>query len=275
MASVSASIPQIQPIGARAAAAIRIVDLTVAYQLGATVLDRVSIEIGSGEIVALLGASGCGKSTLLRAIAGLLQPQQGQVQFEPRLAHLSGDLSYVFQSPTLLPWRTVDENIGLPLELNKGQGKPSCESSNRLLRSEVITTARRSVGLEDGAASMFPRELSGGMQMRASLARALATDPSVLLLDEPFAALDDILRSKLNDLLLQLWESRPRTIVFVTHNIAEAIYLSHRVVVLGQGRVASEIKNELSWPRHVSVRSSLEFAALYGRVSGSLAEVRG
>ncbi len=275
MSSASVLPTNPQPIGRRSAAAIRVDDLTVAYQPGEPVLDRVSLLIEAGQIVALVGASGCGKSTLLRAIAGLLQPQQGHVEFEPELSRLSGDLSYVFQAPTLLPWRTVDENIQLPLELSNGQDKQSHAGANTLGRSDAIATARRSVGLEDFAATMFPRELSGGMQMRTSIARALVMDPSVLLLDEPFAALDDILRTKLNELLLQLWHARPRTVVFVTHNIAEAIYLSHRVIVLGQGRVASTIENELAWPRQAKIRSSLEFAALYSRISAALTEVSG
>ncbi|MEZ6077042.1 MAG: ABC transporter ATP-binding protein [Pirellulaceae bacterium] len=264
-----------QAASAQSAASIRIDDLTVAYQADTPVLDQVSLLIEAGEIVALVGASGCGKSTLLRAVAGLLQPQQGEVHFDPALSRLSGELSYVFQAPTLLPWRTVDENIGLPLELDRSQGKQPRKLAGRPSRSETIAVARRSVGLEDRAATMFPRELSGGMQMRTSMARALVTDPSVLLLDEPFAALDDILRTKLNELLLQLWASRPRTIIFVTHNIAEAIYLSHRLVVLGKGCVARVIDNELAWPRRAKIRSSLEFAALYGRVSTALAEVSG
>lgn len=262
------------------AVAIQVSDLTIAYQPGAPVLQHVSLSVAAGEIVALVGASGCGKSTLLRAIAGLLQPQRGQVQFEPALPQRSGSLAYVFQSATLLPWRTVDENIGLPLELGRSphqlQSKqPSGAQADRpsdLNRQDTIAAARRAVGLADEAAGKFPRQLSGGMQMRTSIARGLVTDPSVLLLDEPFAALDEILRTKLNELVLELWQARPRTIVFVTHNVAEAIYLSHRVVVMGLGRVAETIDTDLPWPRQAAVRSSLDFAKLYGRISTALAE---
>ncbi len=269
-----------EDVATNGAAAIQVRDLTIAYQTGSPVLERVSLSVAAGEIVALVGASGCGKSTLLRAIAGLLQPQQGQVQFEPALPQRSGSLAYVFQSATLLPWRTVDENIGLPLELGPSPHQlPSTPSRgarddrpSAFSRRDAIAAARQAVGLADDAAGKFPRQLSGGMQMRTSIARGLVTDPSVLLLDEPFAALDEILRTKLNELLLELWQSRPRTIVFVTHNVAEAIYLSHRVVVLGMGCVSQEIATDLPWPRQTNVRSSLEFAQLYGRVSTALAE---
>lgn len=269
-----------QPPISDCAAAIRVRDLTIAYRAQSPVLQNVSLSVAAGEIVALVGASGCGKSTLLRAIAGLLQPQQGQVRFEPELPQRSGALAYVFQSATLLPWRTVDENIGLPLELGRGGNlRPAwlardaqTDQSSLLNCREQIAAARRAVGLADDSAGKFPRQLSGGMQMRTSIARGLVTDPSVLLLDEPFAALDEILRTKLNELVLELWHSRPRTIVFVTHNVAEAIYLSHRVVVMGMGRIEQTIATELPWPRQAAARSSLEFAKLYGRISAALAE---
>lgn len=262
------------------AVAIQVRDVTISFQPAAAVLQDISLSVAAGEIVALVGASGCGKSTLLRAIAGLLQPQRGEVQFEPALPQRSGSLAYVFQSATLLPWRTVDENIGLPLELGRSPHRlrskqfsvAHADRPSEFQRQNLIATARRAVGLSDDSAGKFPRQLSGGMQMRTSIARGLVTDPSVLLLDEPFAALDEILRTKLNELVLELWQSRPRTIVFVTHNVAEAIYLSHRVVVLGMGRVAETIDTELPWPRQAAVRSALDFAKLYGRVSTALAE---
>lgn len=221
-----------------------------------------------GEIVALVGASGCGKSTLLRAIAGLIEPSGGCVEFTQAVDDTQAStLSFVFQEANLLPWRTVDENIRLPCELGKLR-EPCAPSVN----SHLVEQARNMVGLSNADAQKFPRQLSGGMRMRTSIARALVTDPAVLLLDEPFAALDDLLRSKLNDLLLDLWSQRRRTILFVTHNIAEAVYLSHRIVVLGSGRVSTVIDNALAWPRNARQRSTTEFATLYGQVSGALAE---
>jgi NitT/TauT family transport system ATP-binding protein len=232
------------------------------------VLKDLSLEIAPGEVVALVGASGCGKSTLLRAIARLVPLTHGTIEFDQHSTQRRpGDLAYVFQEATLLPWRTVHENIGLPLELGRSIASEDVQSA--------ITAARQAVRLDATAGDKFPHELSGGMRMRTSIARALVTDPSVLLLDEPFAALDDILRTRLNDLLLELWDSRPRTILFVTHNIAEAVYLSHRIAVLGSGRVAQWIENPLSWPRTPAQRATLEFATLYGGVSQALAEVAG
>ncbi len=249
-----------------APAGIRVHDVSIAFESVAPVLQNLSLVVAAGEIVALVGASGCGKSTLLRAIARLISPSSGRIEFSDQVhSRRAGDLSYVFQEATLLPWRTVDENIGLPLELGRGREKSESDAA--------IRVARHAVGLEESAAGKFPRELSGGMRMRTSIARALVTDPNILLLDEPFAALDDILRTKLNELLLELWTSRPRTILFVTHNIAEAVYLSHRIAVLGDGQVAQSIDNDLAWPRTASQRSSIEFAALYGRVSQALSEV--
>lgn len=243
-----------------AATGIDICDLSV--RLGdQTVLNGLSLEVNSGEIVALLGASGCGKSTLLRAIARLVKSHAGEVKFS-RPNRRAGDLAFVFQDATLLPWRTVAENVLLPLELgSRGRGN----------NYEAVQAALTAVGLSERDFTKFPRELSGGMRMRTSIARALVTDPSILLLDEPFAALDDILRNRLNDLLLELWQERQRTILFVTHNIAEAIYLSHRIAIFGSGKIAEVVTNPLPWPRNSTHRSSSEFAAFFGRVSQTLA----
>ncbi len=255
----------------RPAAKISIEGLSVAYADYPKVLENITCEIPAGHIVSLVGPSGCGKSTLLRAIAGLLQPSSGTIEFTPTLSAQTGQLAYVFQSPTLLPWRNVDENIALPLEIGAAnKRRVATVTSTRA----AVESARRAVELDDDAGQKFPRELSGGMQMRASIARALVTDPSVLLLDEPFAALDDILRNKLNELLLQQWSERPRTIGFVTHNIAEAVYLSHRVLVMGNGNIACSIDNSLPWPRRAHLRSAPAFAEMYGTVSAALAEVR-
>ncbi len=247
------------------ASGISISELKIAFGQQSAVLDRLSLAVKPGEIVALVGASGCGKSTLLRVIAGLIEPNSGTVDFvHSTTSEDTPGLSFVFQEANLLPWRTVDENIGLPLELRTFPGNSS--------KSQRVDDVRRLVGLNNADSRKFPRELSGGMRMRTSIARALVTDPSVLLLDEQFAALDDLLRSKLNDLLLELWSQRARTILFVTHNIAEAVYLSHRVVVLGRGQVAKVIDNQLCWPRSAQQRSTTEFATLYGQVSQALAE---
>ena len=229
------------------------------------VLDSLSLDVSPGEIVALLGASGCGKSTLLRSIAGLVTLQAGEIAFTKQ-SRRGGDLAFVFQDATLLPWRTVKENVVLPLELGR-RGLDMHESK--------VQAALSAVGLTERDYKKFPRELSGGMRMRTSIARALVTDPSILLLDEPFAALDDILRTRLNDLLLELWEQRRRTILFVTHNIAEAVYLSHRIAVFGKGRIADLIANPLPWPRNAAARMSPEFGSFFGLVSQKLADAQG
>ena len=242
------------------ATGIGIRDLSV--RLGdQTVLAGLSLDVSPGEIVSLLGASGCGKSTLLRAIAKLVQPTSGEVVFS-KPNRRAGDLAFVFQDATLLPWRTVAENVVLPLQLGN-RGRDAGQAA--------VHAALTAVGLLERDYAKYPRELSGGMRMRTSIARALVTDPSILLLDEPFAALDDILRNRLNDLLLQLWQERQRTILFVTHNIAEAIYLSHRIAIFGAGKIAEVVTNPLPWPRCPEHRSSAEFAAFFGQVSQKLA----
>ena len=171
-------------------------------------------------------------------------------------------MSFVFQDPTLLPWRNVRDNVLLPLEL-----KGVAQDASYLQRVEHFLSV---VGLSPSDQRKFPAQLSGGMKMRASLARALATDPDVLLLDEPFAALDDVLRNKLNELLLQLVAERPRTVVFVTHNIAEAIFLSDQIAIVGRGVVQQLIRNPLPKPRERSCRSTPEFAQLFGHVAAAM-----
>ncbi len=168
-------------------------------------------------------------------------------------------LGYVFQEPALLPWRTVVENVRLPMELMGARSREECQ--------DAAAQTLRAVHLAAEDWHKFPRQLSGGMKMRASLARALVANPGILLLDEPFAALDDMLRTVLNELVIELWSQHPRTILFVTHNIAEAVYLSHRIVVMSGGCVQAHFENALTWPRQRAQRGSSEFAHLYRQVA--------
>lgn len=230
------------------------------------------MSVKAGEIVALLGGSGSGKSTLLRTIAKLQTITSGQVELTgetPR--RRTGDLSYVFQDATLLPWRTAAQNVQLPLELSiKAAGDRA-----RMPLSARVEEALTWVGLPPASWHKYPRELSGGMRMRVSLARALVTDPAIMLLDEPFAALDEILRGRMNELLTEIWMRKRRTILFVTHNIAEAVNLSNRLAILGSGRIVRWVENPLPMPRDLKVRSSPEFASMYTEVSRALNETVG
>jgi NitT/TauT family transport system ATP-binding protein len=237
--------------------------LVVEFQPGRQVLDGLDLQVQRGEIVALLGKSGCGKSTVLRCVAGLQPLVSGSVTIDglsPQQARRR--LSFVFQEPSLLPWRSAHRNVGLPLEMG----------SDRSLVQERIARTLEAVGFHEEDWSKLPRQLSGGMKMRASLARALITDPMTMLLDEPFAALDDLLRGRMNELLLQLWTDHPRTMLFVTHNIAEAVYLSHRIAIMNRGKIVNWIDNPLSWPRVPRLRGGMEFAQVYARVSSALAD---
>jgi len=248
---------------------IAVQELCVQFGHHEPVLHELSFEIPAGSIVALLGGSGSGKSTLLRAIAKLQPITSGQVRFtESDDSHQASELAYVFQDATLLPWRTVRENVRLPLEL----AQRGAANLSAVQRSQAVDEALTSVGLPQASWSKYPRQLSGGMRMRVSLARAIVTDPAVLLLDEPFAALDEILRGRMNELLLELWLRKARTVLFVTHNIAEAINLSQRMAILGSGRIHSWIDNPLPIPRTAHVRSSPQFAELYSQVSTTLLE---
>jgi NitT/TauT family transport system ATP-binding protein len=229
------------------------------------VLNAIDLTVKKGEFVTFLGPSGCGKSTLLKLIAGLTLPTTGEVRVDgmtPKNARET--ISFIFQDATLLPWRTVRQNAGLGLEL---------EGATRDLRHERSTALLELVGLSQ-VADAYPRELSGGMKMRVSIARALATNPRLLLMDEPFAALDEISRDRLNEELLRLRAEQDWTTVFVTHSVAEAAFLSTRIVVLAPnpGRIRTIIPVDLPPERTATLRATPEFDALVARVSRSLRE---
>jgi NitT/TauT family transport system ATP-binding protein len=227
------------------------------------VLGPIDFALSEGEIVALVGPSGCGKSTALRLLAGLESPTRGQV----RRAAGRGETAVVFQSPTLAPWLSARANVALPLEL---AGTPAHDARQR------ATDALGRVGLAD-AVSARPAQLSGGMAMRASLARAMVTQPKVMLLDEPFAALDEITRRQLADDVLALWAEQRPAIVFVTHNVEEAVYMAGRVVVMtpGPGRIAGEVAVEGPTPRPPGFRTSEAFRATAERLSHLLRRAMG
>lgn len=247
---------------------VRVENLGVAFPNGTKALAAVDLEVAAGEFLALVGPSGCGKSTLLRVIAGLLAPSSGTAELAGRDCgrerREKQDISFVFQSPTLLPWRTVEKNVRLPLEL---QRRPLADSRERVEQLLEL------VGLQDFRRS-YPHQLSGGMQMRLSLARALVTNPKILLLDEPFGALDDMTRQRLNEELLALWRRDGFTAIFVTHNVSEAAFLSDRVVVMSArpGRVVREHRVPFAHPREPGLRTSPEFARFCGEIAASLAE---
>ncbi len=239
--------------------------VTKVYDNGLSALGPIDLEVRRGEFVSLLGPSGCGKSTALRLIAGLGTPTTGLLKVERPKMTVRGrhPVGFVFQEPTLMPWTTVRENIRLPLKLAK---VPAFDADAR------IDQALAQMGLSDFAQA-YPRELSGGMKMRVSLARALVTDPDILLMDEPFAALDEITRFRLNNDLLALWRSLRKTIIFVTHSVFESVYLSQRVLVMTSrpGRIATEIAIATSEPRTENFRTSAGYAAYCREVSDALA----
>ena len=243
-----------------------LVDVGKTYPNGAVALDGFNCALGEGEFVSLLGPSGCGKSTVLRLIAGLGRPTHGAV----RRSWLEGQngssaeqaVSCVFQEPTLLPWASVWSNVFLPLRL---QGVARSAAQQR------VDEALDLVGLTSFK-SAYPRQLSGGMKMRASVARALVTRPKLLLLDEPFAALDEITRNRLNDDLLTLWRERRWTVLFITHSVFESAYLSTRVAVMSPrpGRVVDEVAVDLPEERNTATRTSAAYVEACRRLSAAL-----
>ena len=234
-----------------------------AFPNGTLALAGLDLEVRQGEFVSLLGPSGCGKSTALRIIAGLSEPTRGVVDWrEAPTGSGESRIGFVFQEPTLMPWAQVFDNVLLPLLL---KGAPHDEAAAR------VEAALARVGLQEFGRA-YPRELSGGMRMRVSIARALVTEPRLLLMDEPFAALDEITRFRLNNDLLGLWQALATTVVFVTHSVFESVYLSSRIVVMAArpGRVFTEIAIAAPYPRSEDFRTSADYAALCRRTSQAL-----
>jgi NitT/TauT family transport system ATP-binding protein len=232
------------------------------------VLESIDLTVRKGEFVSIIGPSGCGKSTILKLIAGLVAVTSGTLLVDGMTPVNAREIvSFIFQDPTLLPWRTVAGNVGLALELNQ---------TPRDTRPEKIDSLLRLVGLSQVAKS-YPRQLSGGMKMRVSIARALASKPRILLMDEPFAALDEMSRDRLNEELLRLREEQGWTALFVTHSVAEAAYLSDRIIVLAPhpGRVAHEVRIDLPSPRTAEIRSSAAMERCIGVVSKALRGAHG
>jgi len=248
--------------------AIDIRSLSLTFETGGTpvvALDDINLSIRRGEFVSFIGPSGCGKTTLLRVIADLQAPSAGGIAVNgvsPEAARLNRAYGYVFQAPALYAWRSVLRNVMLPLEII---GMTAPERKRRALRYLSM------VGLE-GFERKFPWQLSGGMQQRVSIARALAFEPELLLMDEPFGALDEITRDHLNDQLLRLWEQTGKTVVFVTHSISEAVFLSNRIVVMSPrpGRILEIIGNDLPPGRRLDVRETPQFLEVAHRVRQAL-----
>ncbi len=231
------------------------------YANGTLAVQGVELAIGQGDFVSLLGPSGCGKSTVLRMVAGLMAPTTGRIEMAAG-GDAAGDIGFVFQEPTLMPWSNALKNVMLPLRL---------AGVNRGEAADRAAAALASVGLA-GFEKSYPRALSGGMKMRVSIARALVTKPRLLLMDEPFAALDEITRHRLNNDLLTLWQAERFTAIFVTHSVFESVYLSRRIVVMAArpGRVVEDIEVNAAYPRDEVFRTSAEYAAHCREVSQAL-----
>ncbi len=252
------------PMGQRS----RVLDMTrvtKTFNGDVVALRDMDLSVNSGDFISLLGPSGCGKSTALRLIAGLSNTSAGRITWAG--GQSENDLGVVFQEPTLMPWATVAQNVWLPFRL-KGQSYASVK--------DEILEALRLVGLENFLES-YPRELSGGMKMRVSIARAMVTKPRLILMDEPFAALDEITRFRLNNDLLTLKARIGCTVIFVTHSVFESVFLSDRIVVMAArpGRVIREVHVDAPYPRSEEFRTSAEYAALCREASDALREAMG
>jgi NitT/TauT family transport system ATP-binding protein len=231
------------------------------YATGTLAVRGIDLDIAQGEVLALLGPSGCGKSTLLRMVAGMSEASAGRIDW-PSGQPSARDIGFVFQEPTLMPWATALANVALPLELG-GMGRREAAERAAAMLARVDLK---------GFENAYPRALSGGMRMRVSIARALVTRPRLLLMDEPFAALDEITRFRLNNDLLELWEAERFTVVFVTHSVFESVYLARRIAVMAPrpGRIHAELAVEAGYPRGEEFRTSAGYAARCRKVSQAL-----
>jgi NitT/TauT family transport system ATP-binding protein len=259
LAVPSISSPSARPIDPLLEPSIRFDEVSVIFRDGTQALDSLSLRVRVGEFVSLVGPSGCGKSTLLRLVAGFERPTSGRVITKGEA------LGFVFQDATLLPWRTVLDNVALPAQLS-GVAPEA--------RRERARDALRRVGLA-GFENHRPAELSGGMRMRASIARALTLQPKMFLFDEPFGALDEITRERLNEELLSLFEADPFAALFVTHSVPESVFLSSRVVVMSArpGRIVADVEVPFPFPRPPELRYTSEFAEIAGHISAALRKV--
>ena len=255
------------PAGVDCSLAVRCRDISVRFftdRRSVTALKGVDLDVAAGEFMSLLGPSGCGKSTFLRVVADLIAPTSGSVQVlgvTPDAARLRRDIGFVFQDAALLPWRTALQNVELPLEVARGR-----TVSNKAARATPRELLHL-VGLT-GSENAYPHELSGGMRQRVSIARALVTDPRILLMDEPFGALDEITRDRLNEELLRVWRELGMTVLFVTHSIYEAAFLAQRVLMLAAnpGRVQEIVPVHLPADRTLAIRETPEFVQLTAKL---------
>ncbi len=254
--------------GASAGTVIDIRNLSLTFQTADApvfALSGIDLQVERGEFVSFIGPSGCGKTTLMRVIADLEQPTEGQISVNgvtPREARLARAYGYVFQAPALYPWRTVQKNVSLPLEI---MGLSAKEQRERVARYLDLVNL-------GGFEGKYPWQLSGGMQQRVSIARALSFEPELLLMDEPFGALDEITRDHLNEQLLRLWEKTQKTVIFVTHSIPEAVFLSSKIVVMSPrpGRIIDIIDCNLPRDRTLDIRESTEFLKIAHQVREGL-----